>query len=104
MKIYILRKSITDLKVVDRRENETSAATVGELIRETVEKNYAARPIRDSLDECVQTAFDEFCDGGFYIVNVTKNIKYRDVDEVLNISEGDELVFIKLKYLRGLIW
>ena len=105
MKIYIARKSISDLKhPVVRLEYRTDAATVEAFIREMVAKNYAGKPVPDSLADCQALAFSEFEDGGYYIVNVTKDIRYAALDETLCLSEGDELVLIKLKYGRGMIW
>lgn len=45
MNIFILRKSITDLKnPIFKSEYVTHAETVGGFIREMVEKNYAVKP------------------------------------------------------------
>ncbi len=105
MDIFILKKSISDIKnPITKCEYQTHAETVGEFICEMVQKNYAARPVDLSLDECKRTALDEFCDGGFYMINQTKNIKYSDVEQETEMSDGDEIVLIKLKYVRGIIW
>lgn len=104
MNIFILRKSITDLKYpIVRSEYVTNAETVGEFIREMVQKNYAVKP-RGELDDCIQTALDEFCDGSYYIINNTKNIRYSAVEQAVEMSDGDEIILIKLKYVRGIIW
>ena len=105
MNIYLCRKSISDLKnPIIKREYKTAAATVRELLFEMVAKNYAARPVKDPLEDCQELAADEFSDGSFYVVNKTKNIRYASLGQDLLLSEGDELVLIKLKYVRGLIW
>ena len=105
MKIYILRKSISSLKTpIERKEYDTNATTVGEFISEMVEKNYSIRPIEDKLEDCVQAALYDFSDGCIYIVNSTQNIRYANLDEKLNLSEGDEIMLVKLKYVRGIIW
>lgn len=105
MDIFILRKSISDLKnPIIRHAYVTHARTVGEFICEMVQKNYAARPVNMSLDECERTALDEFGDGSYYMINQTKNIKYSDVGQETEMSDGDEIVLIKLKYVRGIIW
>lgn len=105
MNIYLCRKSISDLKnPITKREYETSASTVRELLFEMVAKNYSLRPVKDTLENCQALAAYEFSDGGFYVVNKTKNIRYASIDQDLMLDEGDELVFIKLKYVRGLIW
>lgn len=105
MKIYICQKSISDLKnPIVKKEYETDAATVQAFIEEMVQKNYTKRPIADSLQECQSLAVSEFTDGSYYIVNTTKDRKYRSVDEETDFSEGDEVVLIKLKYVRGIIW
>lgn len=105
MKIFILKKSLSDLKnPIARSEYQTSAATVGEFICEMVEKNYAKRPVKDSLAACKALARDEFSDGSFYVVNKTKDVKYESLSDETAFAEGDEVVLIKLKYVRGLIW
>lgn len=105
MDIFILRKSITDLKnPIVKTEYVTNAKTVGEFICEMVQKNYAARPVSMPLDECKRIALDEFGDGSYYIINRTKDIKYSDVDQITEMTDGDEIILIKLKYVRGLIW
>lgn len=105
MKIYLLKKSISDIKKpVVRVEYDTHAQTVGEFISESVRKNYAARPVKFSLEDCIATALDEFSDGSYYIVNTTKNIKYALSEQATDFSDGDEVALIKLKYVRGMIW
>ena len=105
MKIYVLRKSISDLKnPIERREYDTNADTVRELITEMVSRNYCARPIKSPLDGCIEDDLYDFSDGCIYIVNVTQDIKYSSLDDKLNLREGDEVMLIKLKYVRGIIW
>ena len=105
MRIYILKKSITDLKnPITRVEYETTSDTVSLFISEMAAKNYKLRPVKDSLESCIRVALDEFRDGGYYIVNQTKNHKYELLDEPTSFSENDEVVLIKLKYVRGMIW
>lgn len=107
MKIYILKKSLSDLKnPIVKSEYVTDAYTVRDFICEMTEKNYLSleRGIGMSLDECKRFACDEFEDGSYYIVNTTKDIKYAALDRALDATDGDELVLIKLKYLRGIIW
>ena len=104
MDIFILRKSITDLKnPIVKSEYVTHAETVGGFIREMVEKNYAVKPA-GTLDDCIQTALDEFSDGSYYIINNTKNIRYSAAEQATEMSDGDEIILIKLKYVRGIIW
>lgn len=105
MNIFILKKSLSDLKnPIVKTEYQTDAVTVGEFICEMVERNYARKPIDMLLGECKSLAVSEFEDGSYYIVNQTKNIKYALTEQALELSDGDELVLIKLKYLRGVIW
>ena len=105
MKIYILRKSLSSLKTpVERKEYDTQALTVRVFISEMVERNYNVRPNDCTLEECVRLACDDFSDGCCYIVNATQNIKYADLDEELNLCEEDEVMLVKLKYVRGIIW
>ncbi len=105
MKIYILRKSLSSLKTpVERKEYDTQALTVREFISEMVERNYKARPIDCALEECIRLARDDFMDGCCYIVNATHNIKYADLDEKLCLCAEDEIMLVKLKYVRGIIW
>ena len=74
-----------------------------EFIKEMVIKNYN-KNIKDSIDLCINLAIDEFIDGSYYIVNKTKNIKYENILDELKIDEYDEIILIKLKYVRGIIW
>lgn len=105
MRIYILKKSITDLKnPIVKIEYETHAETVEEFIREMVAKNYSEKRVKDTLDECCRFALDEFCDGSYYLVNKTRDVKYSELSESCSFESGDEVVLIKLKYLRGVIW
>lgn len=105
MKIYLCRKSIFDLKkTITKEEYKTTTSTVKELLFEMVAKNYAAQPMNETLEDCLSLVADEFSDGGFYVVNKTKNIRYTTIEQNLLLSEEDELVFIKLKYIRGLVW
>lgn len=105
MNIFILKKSLTDLKnPLTRSEYVTYADTVGAFICEMVQNNYEKRAIGISLDECRQTALDEFVSGGYYIINQTKDIRYATLDQNTEMSDGDEIILIKLKYVRGIIW
>ena len=105
MKIYICRKSISDLKnPIIKQDYETACVTVGDFIQEMVEKNYRQKPVKDTLSDCQALALSEFADGSYYIVNQTQNKKYQSVDEAMQLSENDEIVLIKLKYVRGMIW
>ena len=87
-----------------KEEYTTVAATVEELIREMVAKNYEKRPVKESLAACQALAEEQFEDGGYYIVNATLNMRYGDLRQALQLTEGDELVLIRLKYIRGCIW
>lgn len=105
MKIHICRKSITDLKnPVIKNEYETNAVTVEDFICEMVEKNYRYKPVKDSLKECQSLAVSEFADGSYYIVNHTKHTRYASLGQKLETDENDEIVLIKLKYVRGMVW
>lgn len=105
MKIYILKKSISDLKSpIVKCEYETEAKTVGEFICEMVENNYRKRKVNTPLDECKKVALDEFGDGSYYIINSTRDEKYSVAEQATDFNENDEVVLIKLKYVRGVIW
>ena len=105
MKIFILKKSLSDLKnPVVKCEYDTAAHTVDEFICEMVEKNYRKKMPNMGLDECMRLAMDEFSDGSYYIVNTTKDIKYSVLEQATEFGEGNEVVLIKLKYVRGIIW
>lgn len=105
MKIFILKKSLSDLKnPVAVTEYETRAATVREFVSEMVTKNYDKKRVKDSLEECIRVAQDEFTDGGYYIINKTQDVKYLSLDDNCNFADGDEVVLIKLKYVRGIVW
>lgn len=105
MKIYILRKSISNLKnPIEKKQYDTQVKSVSEFIGEMTERNYKVRPIDATLEECIRMALDDFADGCFYIVNATQNVRYGRLDEMLNLCEGDEIMLVKLKYVRGIIW
>ena len=105
MKIRLIQKSLSDPdRPVSHIECETSALTVRDFISESVSANYARKPARESLAECITLAEDNFVGSGFYIVNTTANHRYTALDEPLSASENDELAIIKLKYVRGMIW
>ena len=105
MKIYILKKSITDLKnPILKKEYETNSNDIKEFISEMVTKNYKNYNTKDSLEECINHALNEFIDGSYYIVNKTKDIQYKNLDDNLLLNELDEIILIKLKYVRGIIW
>lgn len=104
MKIYISRKSFDIKAPIDRREYETAAVSVREFIAEMVEKNYRIKPVKDTLESCIVVAQTEFSDGAIYIVNTTADKRYNSLDEEMNLREGDEVMLIKLKYVRGIIW
>ena len=104
MKIYILRKSLSDLKnPIIKKQYDTNSLNIKDFITEMVIKNYN-KNIKDSIDLCINLAIDEFIDGSYYIVNKTKNIKYENILDELKIDEYDEIILIKLKYVRGIIW
>lgn len=105
MKIFILKKSITDLKTsVVRVEYETNANTIREFICEMTTKNYNKKRVKDTLADCCAVAQEEFTDGGYYIINKTHDVKYLSLDDDCNFACGDEVVLIKLKYVRGIVW
>ena len=105
MKIYILRKSLSDLKnPIIKNEYQTEAVKVRDFIEEMVRKNYKAIPIKDTLENCIQAALDDFYDGCCYIINVTQNIKYASLEDAMHFCDGDEIMLVKLKYVRGIIW
>ena len=131
MDIFILqKKSLTDLKApIQRNEYSTTAVTLGELIDEMVARNARKKPtapdylaIFDGLTEAGETRFaygsrkakyslaemQEFARQAFedkiYIVkNVTSGVQYGALDDPLNLTVGDEIALIKLKYVRGFI-
>lgn len=105
MKIYILRKSLSDIKTpIIKREYESNAHTVREFISEMVTRNFNSHPVKYTLAHCIDDACYDFCDGCIYIVNATQNVKYETLDEDMKLHEHDEIVLIKLKYVRGIIW
>lgn len=105
MKIFILKKSIADLKnPVVRVEYETDAITIRDFICEMTTKNYGKKRVKDTLAECCTVAQEEFVDGGYYIVNITRDFKYLSLDDKCEFAYGDEVVLIKLKYVRGIVW
>ena len=131
MDIFILqKKSLTDLKSpIQRNAYCTAAVTLGELIDEMVARNAQKKPsapdylsIFDGLTEAGETRYayesrkakytvsemQEFArqafDDKIYLVkNVTSGVQYASLDEPLNLNSGDEIAFIKLKYVRGFI-
>ena len=69
-----------------------------------VTKNYRRKPVKDTLESCITLAQSEFQDGCIYIVNTTSDKRYSDLGENAGFREGDEIMLIKLKYVRGIIW
>lgn len=105
MKICILKKSLSDLKnPIVKSEYDTDAKTVGGFICEMVGKNYRKKKPDMTLEDCKRLAMDEFSDGSYYIVNTTKDIKYSVLEQSTEFDDGDEIVLIRLKYVRGIIW
>ncbi len=131
MDIFILqKKSLTDLKTpIRRNEYTTAAGTLGELIDEMVERNahkktdapdylsifdglteanetryaYNSRKAKYTLSDMQEFARQAFEDKIYLVKNVTSGVQYSSLDEPLNLNGGDELAFIKLKYVRGFI-
>ncbi len=130
MKIFILQKSIADIKSPTvRKIYETNAATVGEFICEMVDRNAAAKAkpcdkieLFDALEksradryvyedkkakfspaDMREFALQAFADKIYLIKNVTKNINYESISDLTEFSENDEIALIKLKYVRGVI-
>lgn len=104
MKIYILKKSLSDLKnPIIKTEYETNANTLEDFIIEMVTKNYNKK-IKEKLEECIELALTEFVDGSYYVVNRSKDIKYTSLQDKMNFSSEDEVVLIKLKFVRGIVW
>ncbi|MCM1295999.1 MAG: hypothetical protein NC311_10700 [Muribaculaceae bacterium] len=130
MNIFILQKSITDLKApVIKKPFDTRAATLGEFICEMVDKNASAKPdavdkielfdaLADSADrityerkkrkfsvrEMRDFALSAFGDKIYMVKNVTKDVLYETTAQSTEFSENDEIALIKLKYVRGVIW
>ena len=131
MNIFILQKSITDLKApVSRKPYETNAVTLGDFICEMVEKNATAKPAavnrielfdalvsagadriaydrkkrKFSVKEMCDFALQAFEDRIYIVKNVTKNVQYEAISQNMELSENDEIALIKLKYVRGVIW
>ncbi len=130
MNIFILQKSISDIKSPTvRKPYETSAATLGEFICEMVDRNatakaksqdkielfdaleksradryvYEGKKAKFSAAEMREFALQAFADKIYIIKNVTKNITYETVSDLTRFSENDEIALIKLKYMRGVI-
>ncbi len=130
MKIFILQKSIADIKSPTvRKPYETNAATVGGFILEMVDKNsasktekvdkielfdaleksradryaYGGKKAKFSSEEMREFALQAFADKIYIIKNVTKNLNYESVSDPTRFSENDEIALIKLKYVRGAI-
>lgn len=131
MNIYILQKSITDLKTpVIRKAYDTTASTVREFISEMVERDASKKteptdrielsdaleksggdrfvydrqkPPKFTVPEMQAFAVQAFEDKIYLIKNVTKNIMYERADEKTEFSENDEIALIKLKFIRGVL-
>ena len=131
MEIFILqKKSMTDLKEPIRSNAYvTTAQTLGELIDEMVNKNtakdktapdylavfddltataetrfaYEKRKAKFSVADMQAFARQAFDDKIYIVKNVTSGVQYSTLDEPLELTSGDEIAIIKLKYVRGLI-
>lgn len=131
MNIFILQKSITDLKApIMRKSYETHAVTLGDFICEMVERNATAKPAavdrielfdalasigadriaydgkkrKFSVKDMRDFALQAFEDRIYLVKNVTKNVQYESIAQDMVLSENDEIALIKLKYVRGVIW
>ena len=129
-KIFLLQKSITDLRSPLRKiPYETSAVTLRELLYEMVEKNergenvetdllalfdklnergngrfvYENKKAKFSLPQMQEFVCTAFEDNVFLVKNVTKQIQYESLSQNLEVSENDEIALVKLKYIRGMI-
>lgn len=130
MNIFILQKSIADIKSPTvRKSYDTSATTVGDFICEMVDRNATAKTksadkieLFDALEksradryiyegkkakfspaDMREFALGAFADKIYIVKNVTKNINYESVSDLTRFSENDEIALIKLKYVRGAI-
>ena len=128
MTIFILQKSITDLKAPVRRcafhtEAETLQAFLGEMIEKNARtkktnaeyirlfdefsENKAERFVYErkrekfSVPAMQEFAYTAFADKLFLVKNVTQNVLYEDLGQRLNLHEGDEIALIRLKFIRG---
>lgn len=131
MNIFILQKSITDLKApIIRKPYDTNAETLGDFICEMVERNATAKPAAvdriELFDAIIENGGDRFSYDGkkrkfsvadmrdfalqafedkiYLVKNVTKDITYEAIAQDMQLSENDEIALIKLKYVRGVIW
>lgn len=57
---------------------------------------------RTSLDQAYQTVLQDFADGLFRVFICQEEVS--DLDDVLNLKENDEIVFLKLVMLAGRLW
>lgn len=131
MNIFILQKSIADLKApIIRKPYDTNAETLGDFICEMVERNATAKPAdvdrielfdaltangadriaydgkraKFSVADMRDFALRAFEDKIYLVKNVTKDITYEAIAQDMRLSENDEIALIKLKYMRGVIW
>ena len=103
MKINIIRKSLIDPAMpLSAEEYITDAVTVGDFIAEMTKKNH--KSVYGTIENCIEDALDAFAAGAFYILNRTHRRRYIRSDEKTDFKENDELVLIKLKYVRGIVW
>ncbi len=130
MEVYILQKSVSDPRSPVRRvPYRTQAVTLRDLLCEMVQKNAGAETagpdplkrldewlrgggerltfgrerVKFSPEEMREFVCAAFEDKVFLVRNVTRGRQYEALSERLELGEHDELVFVKLKYLRGMI-
>ena len=131
MRVFIVKKNIMNLKSSTlKKEYFTEASTVKEFLIEMIKKNYSNNKNEDALselynefknecgkitysenkskeynlDELIEIAINSFNDGMIVFKNITKDIVYKSIDQELNFNRDDEIVLVRMKMVRGIVW
>ena len=131
MRVFIVKKNIMNLKSSTlKKEYFTEASTVKEFLIEMIKKNYSNNKNEDALselynefknecgtitysenkskeynlDELIEVAINSFNDGMIVFKNITKDIVYKSIDQELNFNRDDEIVLVRMKMVRGIVW
>lgn len=131
MRVFIVKKNIMNLKSSTlKKEYFTEASTVKEFLIEMIKMNYSDNRNEDALselynefknecgkitysrnkskeynlDELIEVAINSFNDGMIVFKNITKDIVYKSIDQELNFNEDDEIVLVRMKMVRGIVW
>lgn len=101
----MITKNYIELKKMKNENKETFLSYINQLIdcKDKIRLDNNINFKLKNLEEYIEFAHQAFKDNIYYIINKTQDINYSSLDDFTNFNEKDEIVIIKLKYLRGMI-